>query len=63
MKVRAEIEPWENQLIEHKGKLDVARSESKLLKEKVGREKFSVEDSLYCNDIKISQKLNPMAFC
>jgi len=40
MKVRAELEPWENQLIEHKGKLDVARSESKLLKEKVGRETY-----------------------
>lgn len=36
MEVRAELEPWENQLIEHKGKLDVAHSESKLLKEKVG---------------------------
>lgn len=23
-KVRAELEPWEKQLIEHKGKLDVA---------------------------------------
>nr|CAD1825703.1 unnamed protein product [Ananas comosus var. bracteatus] len=34
IKVRAELEPWENQLIEHKGKLDVASAESKLLKEK-----------------------------
>ncbi|OVA16089.1 RecF/RecN/SMC [Macleaya cordata] len=32
--VRAELEPWEKQLIEHKGKLDVACNESKLLKEK-----------------------------
>ncbi|KAG1358997.1 structural maintenance of chromosomes protein 4 [Cocos nucifera] len=34
MEVRAELEPWENQLISHKGKLDVACAESKLLKEK-----------------------------
>ncbi|KAE9449289.1 hypothetical protein C3L33_18819, partial [Rhododendron williamsianum] len=33
-KVRAELEPWEKQLIEHKGKLDVASTESKLLNEK-----------------------------
>ncbi|KAH7861220.1 hypothetical protein Vadar_023285 [Vaccinium darrowii] len=33
-KVRAELEPWDNQLIEHKGKLDVASTESKLLNEK-----------------------------
>ncbi|XP_074324922.1 structural maintenance of chromosomes protein 4 [Apium graveolens] len=33
-KVRAELEPWEKQLIEHKGKLDVASNESKLLKDK-----------------------------
>ncbi|GLJ12037.1 hypothetical protein SUGI_0182570 [Cryptomeria japonica] len=32
--VRAELEPWEKQQIECKGKLDVASSESKLLKEK-----------------------------
>ncbi|KAK8957181.1 Structural maintenance of chromosomes protein 4 [Platanthera zijinensis] len=32
--VRAELEPWESKLIEHKGKLDVALSENKLLKEK-----------------------------
>lgn len=34
-KVRAELGPWEKQLIEHKGKLEVASSESKLLNEKV----------------------------
>lgn len=34
-KVRAELEPWEKQLIEHKGKLEVACTESKLLSEKV----------------------------
>ncbi|KAK7266394.1 hypothetical protein RIF29_19038 [Crotalaria pallida] len=33
-KVRAELEPWEKQLIEHKGKLDVACNENKLLNEK-----------------------------
>ncbi|KAM7508004.1 hypothetical protein LguiA_018457 [Lonicera macranthoides] len=41
-KVRAELEPWEKQLIEHKGKLEVASSESKLLNEKheAGRAAF-----------------------
>ena len=34
-KVRVELEPWEKQLIEHKGKLEVARTESRLLTEKV----------------------------
>ncbi|GAB4831648.1 Structural maintenance of chromosomes protein 4 [Ancistrocladus abbreviatus] len=33
-KVRAELEPWENQLMEHKGKLEVASTECKLLNEK-----------------------------
>ncbi|XP_059670338.1 structural maintenance of chromosomes protein 4-like [Cornus florida] len=33
-KVRTELEPWEKQLIEHKGKLEVACTESKLLNEK-----------------------------
>lgn len=33
--VRAELEPWEKQLIEHKGKLEVACTERKLLTEKV----------------------------
>ncbi|KAK4772858.1 hypothetical protein SAY87_027877 [Trapa incisa] len=33
-KVRAELEPWEKQLIEHKGKLEVACTESKLLSDK-----------------------------
>lgn len=33
-KVRAELEPWEKQLIEHKGKLEVICTESKLLSEK-----------------------------
>ncbi|XP_042498778.1 structural maintenance of chromosomes protein 4 [Macadamia integrifolia] len=32
--VRAELEPWEKLLIDHKGKLDVASNESQLLKEK-----------------------------
>lgn len=34
-KVRAELEPWEKDLIVHKGKLDVASSESELLSKKV----------------------------
>ncbi|KAK9984797.1 hypothetical protein SO802_034322 [Lithocarpus litseifolius] len=33
-KVRAELEPWEKQLIEHKEKLEVTCTESKLLSEK-----------------------------
>ncbi|GFY87842.1 structural maintenance of chromosome 3 [Actinidia rufa] len=33
-KVRVELEPWEKQLIEHKGKLDVACTESNCLNEK-----------------------------
>lgn len=33
--VRSELEPWEKHLIEHKGKLEVASTESKLLSEKV----------------------------
>ncbi|GFY87023.1 structural maintenance of chromosome 3 [Actinidia rufa] len=33
-KVRVELEPWEKQLIEHKGKLDVACTERNLLNEK-----------------------------
>nr|CAD32690.1 SMC4 protein [Oryza sativa] len=33
--VRSELEPWENQIIEHKGSLDVASAEKKLMKEKV----------------------------
>ncbi|KAF7825356.1 CRIB domain-containing protein RIC1-like isoform X1 [Senna tora] len=34
-KVRAELEPWEKDLIEHKRKLEVASTENKLLHEKV----------------------------
>ncbi|CAK9151449.1 unnamed protein product [Ilex paraguariensis] len=34
-KVRAELEPWEKQLIEHNGKLEVTSTERKLLNEKV----------------------------
>ncbi|KAI3665873.1 hypothetical protein L6452_44508 [Arctium lappa] len=33
-KVRAELKPWEKQLIEHQGKLEVASTEKKLLSEK-----------------------------
>ncbi|KAG9456777.1 hypothetical protein H6P81_001285 [Aristolochia fimbriata] len=34
MAVRAELEPWEKQLIEHQGRYDVACTEKKLLQEK-----------------------------
>lgn len=34
-KFRSELEPWEKDLIKHKGKLEVASSEAKLLNEKV----------------------------
>lgn len=34
-KIRAELEPWEKDLIVHRGKLDVALSESELLSKKV----------------------------
>lgn len=34
--VRTKLEPWENQIIEHKGRLDVASAEKDLMKEKVG---------------------------
>lgn len=33
--VRSELQPWERQLIEHQGKLEVACTERKLLVEKV----------------------------
>nr|CAB3464830.1 unnamed protein product [Digitaria exilis] len=32
--VRTELEPWENQIIEHKGRLDVASAEKELIKQK-----------------------------
>ena len=41
-RVRAELEPWEKQLIEHKGKIEVACTESKLLSEKVRLVPFHV---------------------
>lgn len=34
-KIRAELEPWEKDLIVHRGKLDVASSETELLSKKV----------------------------
>ncbi|GJX53387.1 structural maintenance of chromosomes protein 4, partial [Tanacetum coccineum] len=42
-KVRAELKPWEKQLIEHQGKLEVASTEKKLLSEKheAGRVAYS----------------------
>ncbi|XP_062151196.1 structural maintenance of chromosomes protein 4-like [Alnus glutinosa] len=44
-KVRAELEPWEKQLIEHKGKLEVACTESKLLSEKHEAGRAAFEDA------------------
>lgn len=32
--VRTELEPWENQIIEHKGRLDVASGEKQIMKQK-----------------------------
>ncbi|PKA51107.1 Structural maintenance of chromosomes protein 4 [Apostasia shenzhenica] len=57
--VRAELEPWENKLIEHQGKLDVARHESKLLIEKHAADRAAYEDAkVQLNDIhdKLQQK-------
>nr|XP_029121753.1 structural maintenance of chromosomes protein 4 isoform X2 [Elaeis guineensis] len=45
MEVRAELEPWENQLIGHKGKLDVACAERRLLKEKHDAARAAFEDA------------------
>ncbi|KAI9120286.1 hypothetical protein K1719_007319 [Acacia pycnantha] len=44
-KVRAELEPWEKDLIEHKGKLEVACTESKLLNEKHQAARGAYEDA------------------
>ncbi|GAB2287864.1 Structural maintenance of chromosomes protein 4 [Dionaea muscipula] len=44
-KVRAELEPWENQLMEHKGKLEVASTEYKLLNEKHEGAQKAFEDA------------------
>nr|XP_023928205.1 structural maintenance of chromosomes protein 4 [Quercus suber]POE91107.1 structural maintenance of chromosomes protein 4 [Quercus suber] len=44
-KVRAELEPWEKQLIEHKGKLEVTCTESKLLNEKHEAGSAAFEDA------------------
>ncbi|KAG0473867.1 hypothetical protein HPP92_015724 [Vanilla planifolia] len=43
--VRAELEPWENKLIEHKGKLDVALSERSLLNDKHAASREAYEDA------------------
>eukprot|EP01018_Ginkgo_biloba_P007650 Gb_03310 [translate_table: standard] len=54
--VRAELEPWEKQQIECKGRLDVATSESKLLKEKheAGRKAY---EEAQCQMKEIKQKI------
>nr|GLL26602.1 structural maintenance of chromosomes protein 4 [Ipomoea trifida] len=43
--VRAELEPWEKQLIEHRGKFEVASSEMKLLSEKHEAGRAAYEDA------------------
>ncbi|XP_058082082.1 structural maintenance of chromosomes protein 4 isoform X2 [Magnolia sinica] len=43
--VRAELEPWEKQLIEHKGKLDVACNERKILEKKHESGRAAFEDA------------------
>ncbi|EXB31972.1 Structural maintenance of chromosomes protein 4 [Morus notabilis] len=44
-KVRAALEPWEKQLIEHNGKLEVACTEKKLLDEKHEAGRVAFEDA------------------
>ncbi|XP_022883355.1 structural maintenance of chromosomes protein 4-like [Olea europaea var. sylvestris] len=44
-KVRAELEPWEKQLIDHRGKLEVALSEKKLLNQKHQAGHVAYEDA------------------
>ncbi|TXG57552.1 hypothetical protein EZV62_015381 [Acer yangbiense] len=63
--VRAELEPWEKELILHKGKLDVACTESKLLCEKheAGHNAFEdaqnkMDDILRRNNIKTADIAN-----
>ncbi|KAF7824497.1 biotin--protein ligase 2 isoform X1 [Senna tora] len=55
-KVRAELEPWEKDLIEHKGKLEVASTENKLLHEK-GLPSVDVKNKwpndLYLNGLRV----------
>ncbi|XP_021600761.1 structural maintenance of chromosomes protein 4 [Manihot esculenta] len=45
VKVRSALEPWEQQLIDHKGKLEVACTESKLLSEKHEASRAAFEDA------------------
>ncbi|XP_057491270.1 structural maintenance of chromosomes protein 4 [Actinidia eriantha] len=53
-KVRVELEPWEKQLIEHKGKLDVACTERNLLNEKHEASRAAYEDAQkQMNDIQL----------
>ncbi|KAK9109610.1 hypothetical protein Sjap_017670 [Stephania japonica] len=56
--VRAELEPWDKELITHKGKLDVACAESKLLQDKHDSGKVAFEDAQHqikkiSDDIKV----------
>ncbi|CAN6332537.1 unnamed protein product [Urochloa humidicola] len=43
--VRTELEPWENQIIEHKGRLDVASAEKELMKQKHDRAQAELADA------------------
>ncbi|XP_052198087.1 structural maintenance of chromosomes protein 4-like [Diospyros lotus] len=63
-KVRAKLEPWEKQLIEHKGKLEVACTECNLLTEKHEKGHAAYEDAQkQMNDIqkKIETKTESIA--
>ncbi|KAL5741248.1 hypothetical protein ACOSP7_027980 [Xanthoceras sorbifolium] len=53
--VRAELEPWEKELILHKGKLDVACTESKLLSEKHDAGRNAFEDAQKKMDEKLKR--------
>nr|POE80099.1 structural maintenance of chromosomes protein 4 [Quercus suber] len=59
-KVRAELEPWEKQLIEHKGKLEVTCTESKLLSEKHEAGLAAFEDAQKQECIKEQDALIPI---
>nr|CAB3461071.1 unnamed protein product [Digitaria exilis] len=55
--VRTELEPWENQIIEHKGRLDVASAEKELMKQKESQRQ---EDSLIPMEQAARQKVAEM---
>ncbi|CAM0954809.1 unnamed protein product [Alopecurus aequalis] len=43
--VRTELEPWEKQIIEHKGRLDVASAEKELMKQKIDGARAELTDA------------------